>query len=163
MTYLLLATLVLALLIFAAAAAHVMELPGKMRLDREAYLHTQTIYFPGFTLAGIAEPVSILCAGALLWLVSPTSPAHLPILIALIGLAGLHLVYWMLTHPVNGFWLSDEEMGVQGKAFFGSGNVGQAGWRDLRNRWEYSHVIRAVLAVISLAALLVALAVWKFG
>ena len=29
------------------------ELPGRMLLDREAYLAVQTIYYPGFTFGGI--------------------------------------------------------------------------------------------------------------
>jgi hypothetical protein len=34
------------------ALAHALELPGKMRLHKEAYLATQPIYYPGFTVAG---------------------------------------------------------------------------------------------------------------
>jgi hypothetical protein len=35
---------------------------------------------------------------------------------------------------------------------------GAEDWKELRDRWEYSHVVRAVLAVIALIALLVAVA-----
>jgi hypothetical protein len=29
------------------------ELPGKMRLDKQAYLAVQTIYYPGFNYGGL--------------------------------------------------------------------------------------------------------------
>jgi hypothetical protein len=32
-------------------------------------------------------------------------------------------------------------------------------WKRIRNRWEYSHVLRAVLAAISLICLVIAVAV----
>jgi hypothetical protein len=34
------------------ALAHVLELPGKLRLDQQTYLAVQTIYYPGFTIGG---------------------------------------------------------------------------------------------------------------
>jgi hypothetical protein len=43
-------------LAMAPAVAHALELPGKLRLSREAYLTVQRIYYPGFTIVGgIAE------------------------------------------------------------------------------------------------------------
>jgi hypothetical protein len=52
--------------------AHALELPGKMRLSKEAYLQVQTIYYPGFTIGGIAEIGGII---ALLILLAFTSYA----------------------------------------------------------------------------------------
>ena len=45
-------TTVLVALAMCPAIAHVMELPGKMRLNREAYLTVQGVYYPGFTFVG---------------------------------------------------------------------------------------------------------------
>jgi hypothetical protein len=39
----------------ALSLAHALEVPGKLRLNKEQYLAVQTIYYPGFTLGGIAE------------------------------------------------------------------------------------------------------------
>jgi hypothetical protein len=50
----------------ALSLAHALELPGKMRLGKDAYLSVQTIYYPGFTIGGIAEPLGILALIALL-------------------------------------------------------------------------------------------------
>jgi hypothetical protein len=40
----------------ALSLAHALELPGKMRLTKEAYYAMQPIYYPGFTIGGFAEP-----------------------------------------------------------------------------------------------------------
>ena len=45
-------TVVLVAVALASTLAHVMELPGKLRLSKEAYLIVQPIYYPGFTIAG---------------------------------------------------------------------------------------------------------------
>ena len=37
--------------------AHVFEFPGKMRLAKSDYFSVQRIYYPGFTFAGVSEPV----------------------------------------------------------------------------------------------------------
>jgi hypothetical protein len=76
----------------------------------------------------------------------------------------MHTVYWIVTHPVNGFWLRDQKLTGLGQGFFSFG-VNKAGpshapraaeWTSLRDRWEYSHVARAVLAMLSLVLLLIA-------
>jgi len=41
------------------ALAHALELPGKMRLNKETYVTVQSIYYPGFTLGGVSEPLGI--------------------------------------------------------------------------------------------------------
>lgn len=51
-------TLVIAAVAFGAAFAHVLELPGKRRLDKEAYFTVQSIDYPGFTIGGVSEPVA---------------------------------------------------------------------------------------------------------
>ena len=45
-------TVILVSVAMAPALAHALELPGKLRLDREVYLQVQLIYYPGFTIAG---------------------------------------------------------------------------------------------------------------
>ena len=42
------------------ALTHALEFPGKMRLDKDIYLAAQTIYYPGFTIGGAAEPLNII-------------------------------------------------------------------------------------------------------
>ena len=79
----------------------------------------------------------------------------------------MQAAYWILTHPVNGFWLEGERLGALGSGFFsfgsgrGSGRCGETrpvAWTDLRDRWEYSHVVRAALSAVSFFALVIAIA-----
>ena len=84
-------------------------------------------------------------------------------LIACVALLVMHGLYWALTHPVNKFWLRDRQLGGAGAAFFGVGGESKRSsdqdWTALRDRWEYSHVARAVFAMLSLIALAIAAAV----
>ncbi|HMJ56886.1 MAG TPA: hypothetical protein VK540_32685 [Polyangiaceae bacterium] len=76
---------------------------------------------------------------------------------------------WLIfTHPVNNFWLKGHELRCLGAGFFALGqkrcsasaeNHPVQVWTSLRNRWEYSHVARAVLASFALIAFIVAVAI----
>jgi hypothetical protein len=150
----------------AMALAHALELPGKMRLARDTYLAVQTIYYPGFTIAGgIAEAGGLIATLVLLILTPPGSAAFWLTLVALAGLIGMQAVYWIFTHPVNRYWLQGERLEGLGSAFFSfdPGHrspaptaAGPTDWTALRDRWEYSHVARAALALVSLIALILA-------
>jgi hypothetical protein len=146
----------------ALALAHALELPGKLRLPKEQYLAVQAIYYPGFTIGGAAEPVSVMLT-ALLAIFTPSGSLSFWLTLgACLALALMQAVYWAFIHPVNNFWLRDINLQGAGAAFFGLGSSGstrsgQADWTYLRDRWEYSHVARAGLAVIALALLVTAL------
>lgn len=66
--------------------AHALELPGKYRLDRDSYLAMQSVYYPGFTVGGAAEPLSILIVLAVVLMQSQTLALWLAVL-ALISLS----------------------------------------------------------------------------
>jgi hypothetical protein len=144
------------------AVAYVLEFPGKMRLTQDVYFAVQKIYYPGFTIAGIAEPLGLLATFILLLLTPPRTEAFWLTFVALVGLIGMQAVYWLVTHRVNRLWLQGQTLGGLGSGFFSfaSGRRSEArpaGWTDLRDRWEYSHLARAVLAVLSLVALVIAI------
>ncbi len=157
------ATVLMVAVAMAQSLAHALEYPGKMRLAKEEYLAVQPIYYPGFTVGGAAEPLGILALGALLFVHADGTEFWLT-LGALAALAASHLTYWLLTHPVNDFWLKDIGLKGAGKGFFGSDPLkrgkarNDADWTDLRNRWERSHVLRAILSFASLAMLVAAVA-----
>jgi hypothetical protein len=70
----------------------------------------------------------------------------------------MHAIYWVLIHPVNNFWLKDTDLQGAGKTFFALGTgeraqTGQMDWTYLRDRWEYSHAVRAGLAMLALVLL----------
>ncbi len=162
MTILQIVTAMLVIIGFSTSLAHALEYPGKMKLDRPIYMQVQKIYYPGFTIAGLAEPLAIAasCIAAYLG----QDARSFPFLAASAALVmASHAVYWRMTHPVNGFWLADETLGRAGQSFFGKGNpkrvdAGAADWVALRDRWERSHILRAILGGGAVVSLLCAIA-----
>ena len=157
-------TIVLVAIATALALAHALELPGKLRLPREQYLAMQAIYYPGFTIGGAAEPAALLLTAALLFLMPGGTTAFWLTAGAFAGLLAMHAAYWILTHPVNNFWLKDTQLGGTGARFFAFGAqrastaAESTDWTALRDRWERSHVVRAVLGLASLVLLATAIA-----
>ena len=162
------ATVFLVSIAWAQALAHALELPGKLRLDKDAYIAVQTIYYPGFTIGGaMGEGLGMCATLALLLATDPTDPAFAWTLAEFLALLAMHAIYWIVTHPVNKFWLKDQQLSGVGAEFFAFGSMNRNRpsdddsadmWKRARDRWEYSHVLRAVLAAIALLALLVAVA-----
>ena len=112
-------TVILVALAMAPALAHALELPGKMRLTKEAYFAVQIIYYPGFTIAGgIGEAVGMISTIMLLVITPLGSPDFWLTLVALLGLVSMQAVYWLFTHPVNKFWLQGEKLSGLGSGFF---------------------------------------------
>ncbi|QJP16632.1 DUF1772 domain-containing protein [Starkeya sp. ORNL1] len=147
----------------APALAHVLELPGKMRLDEPRYRTVQTIYHPGFTIAGAAEPAGII-ATFLLVLATPLGSTRFwLILLALAALTFMQLIFWLVTQPVNRHWLRETQLSGSAKRFFGTESHDAAGaaephWKELRSRWERSHLMRAAAAMLALIVLTTAVA-----
>lgn len=148
----------------ALALAHALELPGKMRLTKDEYFKVQAIYYPGFTIGGVCEPASILATMILLFLLPANGTAFWLTLGTVVALLAMHAAYWVLTHPVNKFWVPGFRPGRVGAGFFGIDPLGRTtvlenpDWTALRDRWESSHVVRAILGFLSLALLAVAVA-----
>jgi hypothetical protein len=156
------ALLILGLMLVSVAMglslAHALELPGKLRLNREAYLAVQTIYYPGFTFGGLVGEVGgmiVLCA--LLFLTPYGSERFWWIAAAFGFFVSAHAVYWLVTHPVNNFWVKDVDMARFGGMFFSLFSGKGSDWIQMRNVWEYSHVVRACLTMASLMSMTVAL------
>lgn len=158
-------TAILIAVAMAMALAHALEFPGKMRLTREAYFATQPIYYPGFTIGGGVGEFGGLIATLILLFFTPWGSAEFWLtLVAGIGLVGMQAVYWFLTHPVNQFWLEGEDLSGFSAGLFSfrahqSNLTHLVDWTDLRNQWEYSHVMRAGFALVSLIAIIIAISV----
>lgn len=147
-TILEIACVLLSAVTMALSLAHALEYPGKKRLARAHYLAVQPIYYPGFTIAGAAEPLSILALAGLLAVTGYATDLFWLTAGALAAAIATHLLYWLLTAPVNKVWLSDEKLSASAERFFGAGkkDTPQADWTMLRDRWERSHIWRAVTA-----------------
>jgi anthrone oxygenase-like protein len=150
-------------LAMSLALAHTLEFPGKLRLDREAYLTVQTVYYPGFTLAGAGEPLAILSTLILLWMMRGRGTTFWLVLVSFLGVLLMQAVFWLVTQPTNRYWLKNQRLTKAGSKFFGveqreqSKRESTPDWSAFRNRWEYSHIIRSVLSMISLLTLTVAI------
>ena len=155
-------TVMLVALAAVPSVAHALELPGKLHLDKQTYTAIQPIYYPGFTFAGLAEPAAIIATAVLLLLTPAGTLDFWLVLIAFAGMVVMHAIYWVPIHPVNKFWLADFTLKGPGAAFFGAASKREGWtpeWTELRDRWEYSHLARAIITSVSLLALVIALAV----
>ena len=159
-------SVILGAITMALSLAHALEMPGKRRLGRETYLVVQQIYYPGFTIGGISE-ILVLIAVIALWVVMPTASAESPwALGSFLAFLANHIAYWALTHPVNRFWADGRVTSAAGKRFFGLGTTGEAAkadatkenWIALGDRWERSHLVRALLSMTGLALLVTGIA-----
>ena len=133
-------TVMLAAVTMSLALAHALELPGKLRPSKEQYLTVQPIYYPGFTLGGIAEVAVILAALAMLVFAPAQNPQFWLIAGALVAFVAVQAIFWIMTQPVNKYWLHNTELSRVATRFFESGSTAKAAdWTEMRDRWERSH------------------------
>ena len=153
-------TILLVALNMTMCVAHALELPGKLRLRKEFYLAVQTIYYPGFTIGGIVEPLS---AGALLLLFFLERQVGMDSWLPMVAFAAVfvaHLIFWFVTQPVNRYWSRNFKIHRLAETFFKSGAIQKPqtaatdgrDWKRMRDRWEASHLMRALLTVIAFIA-----------
>ncbi|MEF0939734.1 hypothetical protein [Rhizobium sp. BR 362] len=102
-------TILVVAVAMALALAHLLELPGKMRLSKEDYLTVQRIYYPGFAIGGVTEPLGALLLLLLLFLTPLNTVAFWLFAAAFAAMVVMHAIFWLLTQPVNNFWLKDVE------------------------------------------------------
>jgi hypothetical protein len=149
MTLILLASaLVLASVTIVSPLAGAFEMAGDMRLERGRYVSVRGVYYPGFTIAGLAEPLAIF---VLVFLLASLLPAGLPFCLVALALAAealAHLLYWILIAPMNRIWLADDTVAAE--------TDGQGVLAGLRDRWELSHVYRLLASTLAFVFLVAA-------
>jgi hypothetical protein len=155
-------TVILAAIVLAPALAHIGELPGKRRLAKDDYFVVQKIYYPGFTILGISEPLAIAATGVLVFLYRNQTSKPWLAAGALAAFLLVQIIFWIFVQPVNRTWLKDHELSGAGRKLFSAGTADsrmpEQDWQKLRDRWEYSHAARAVLAFLALICLTLGLA-----
>lgn len=133
-------------LLFVALAlgpslAHLLELPNKIGLSREAYFTVQQIYrgwaYLGFVVAG-----ALGSTFALALIVRGREHEFAGALSAFLCLVAAQVLFWAFTFPAN-----------QATANWTA--VPHA-WEALRAQWEYSHAAAAVVNLVAFVALLLA-------
>lgn len=128
-------------LALGGALAHLYELPNKIEISREQYLIVQRNYDGWWHLAYVlgAQLVSILAA---LILTRGDASTCGWLVLAVAGLIGAQVVFWVYTYPAN--------------SATSNWTVLPETWQTLRARWEYSHAVGAIFQLVSFAALVVA-------
>jgi hypothetical protein len=128
-------------LALGAALAHLLALPNKMAMARDAYFVAQQAYAGWDRLAILlaVQLVAIVASAVIhrnqprvLWLV----------LIALLCLLLAQALFWTFTFPANGATRNWTRIPPD--------------WAEARARWEYSHAGGALLQMGAMAALIVA-------
>jgi hypothetical protein len=115
-----------------APAAHLFELPRKMRLPKERYFVVQDIYL-GWWMVGLFLPAAGV-ANIALAIMTGSGFA-----VAAAGLIVLNLVIFLIwTQPVN--------------RITQNWTVQRDDWQNLRNRWEYSHAVNAGVTFLAFCA-----------
>ena len=94
-------TVFLVAVAMSLALAHALEFPGKLRLSRQAYLATQTIYYPGFTIGGLGEGFGMIAALLLTIFMPPGTTAFWWSFSGFLALVIMHGIFWTVTQRVN--------------------------------------------------------------
>jgi hypothetical protein len=127
-----------AALYLVPTAAHLFEMPNKLRLPAGDYMVAQKLY-AGWSAFGI---VIVIAIGATLLnaiMVRGDRRAFRTSLTALIALSITQVVFWSFTYPMN---IASANWTVLPEPFEAS-----------RRQWEYSHAISAVMTFVALMAI----------
>ena len=137
--------IILTALALVPAGAHLLELVHKITLDRAQYLTVQQLY-RGWAFLG-AVLIAALLANLVLTIRSRRQgrPMRLAAIATLLLAANL-TIFFIWTFPAN--------------QATGNWTVMPADWEALRNQWEYSHAVNALLTFLALSATLASSLSW---
>jgi hypothetical protein len=127
----------------AAAVAHLMELPAKMRYEPSLWVKLHRTMYPNFgRTAGPAEAAAVISTALLAWRMRRQRPEVFhAAAVAAAFLGAAHAIFWSVVQPVNvevARWPLDA--------------IPQD-WTTRRDRWEYGHAVRAGLVTAALGSL----------
>ena len=137
-----LATLLVAL-ILGLAFAHVMEVPGKLRLDGPTWLIVQQNLYIGFgPAAAVMEPLGILFTWILMFMLRGHRSAFRLVLLAAVSTTTGLVVWALVVSPMNALLDGWTPATLP------------PDWTACRDQWELGHAIHAALFGAALCALL---------
>jgi hypothetical protein len=126
----------------AAAVAHLLELPAKMRYEPSLWVRLHRTLYSNFgRIAGPAEAIAVISTGVNAWTERRRPETARPAAFAAACLASTHALYWSVIQPVNVEvvrWPLEEI---------------PRDWTTRRDRWEYGHAVRAGLVAAAFGAL----------
>jgi len=120
------------------ALVHLLELPNKIGLPRDAYFVVQQIY-AGWSLLGVLLAVQLAALLTVIVLARGERRLRTCALIGLLCLVGAQGLFWTFTYPAD--------------AATANWTVQTDNWQVLRRQWEYSHAGGALLQLATMAAL----------
>jgi hypothetical protein len=120
-----------------ASAAHLFELPGKIKMSVDDYFVVQRIYL-GWWIAGFLLPVALVLNLCLTYFVKEDGIAFW-LAIAAAGMLLINLaIFVRWTQPVN--------------SATANWSVRLQNWEVLRRHWEYSHAVNAFVTLSAFCA-----------
>ena len=140
-------TLMLAAMGMSMGAAHVLELPAKMRYDAQMYVAINRTLYPFFAIVGgTVQVVAILAA---LWLVVRLRAERIfsTTLLGWLCLLGSLVLWFVLVQPVNTEWSHLSQSAPEAMT---------AAYARLRNRWEFGHVAAFAVWLLGVGTLVYA-------
>jgi hypothetical protein len=136
--------LTFAVLAVLAPVAHVLELPNKLTLDAQLWLSVQQYLYRGWgpLLGGPTELGALFTSLVLTYLRRQSGALLAATVVANCGYAGMLAAFFFINQPVSRAVASWTPTSLP------------PDWMVYRARWETGHAIAAVLAVVSLVALI---------
>jgi hypothetical protein len=131
------AAIVLTGMALVAPAAHLLELPNKMRMEANDYFVVQRVY-NGWWLVGLLLPAALVANLALAVAARYDGMARILAMLAAALIALDLAIFFVWTQPANAAtanWTTEPEA-----------------WLDLRRQWEYSHAINAGIMFLAFCA-----------
>gem|GEM_PF-203511 len=132
-------TLLLATFSLVAPMAHLLEMAHKMQLTQEYYGAVQYIY-QGWAWLGIVQVGALIATGVLFLYERGHRPVSGLVLAAFCCQVFALILFFTFTYPTNVI--------TQDWSFLPDN------WQELRNRWEYSHAVSAVVQAMAYILLL---------
>jgi hypothetical protein len=127
------------------ALAHLLELPNKIGLPRDAYFTVQAIY-RGWAFLGVVIFGALLSTLALSIALRRERRPMIFAAAALICIVLAQTAFWTYTYPVNVATQNWTQI--------------PPNWEELRRQWEYSHAVGATLTLASMMALVTSVLTW---
>jgi hypothetical protein len=124
------AAIIFSVITLSVLLAHLFELPGKMKLSLQEYQIVQSVY-SGWAWLGVVEIGAILLVSIWLYRERNTTKRFRFLLSAVLLFVASLIIFFVFTFPTN----------VQTRNW----TLLPTHWQALRNKWEYSHAVRAVL------------------